>query len=185
MEKLVIFVALALSAVICNAQEVIELKEAKVEFSPVSQISTNSGNSFSVNIKENYSGEFENDPLTFAKNHFDIKEVISELGVNAYNNYEVSFISKKGELKVNFDRKGKQTGSSMRFENIIVPSQLRHQLYRDFQGWTMVRSLHIASESNGRFQKDYYKVTMKKGNQTKKLKINTSDIGNSTLVAFK
>lgn len=185
MEKLVIFVALALSAVISNAQEVIELQEAKVEFSPVSQNITNPGNSFSVNIKENYIGEFEKDPMAFMTNNFDMKKVIAELGVYNYTNYEVSFISTKGELIVNFDGNGEKTGSFMRFRDMALPSQLQHQLYRDHKGWALMKTLRIARESNGKVDKDYYKITMEKGNKKRKFKINASDVGLSTLVAGK
>lgn len=185
MKKMAIFVALALSALISNAQEVIKLEEANVSFNPISQNITNQGNFFSVNIKESYSGEFTKDPVAFMKAHFDIKEVISNLGVKDYDSYEVTFKSRKGVLNAEFDAEGNILGTSLRFKNIMVPSPLQHQLYRDYKGWAMVKNLHIASELYGKPVKDFYKVTMKKGNQTKKLKINSSDIGKSTLVALK
>lgn len=183
MEKLVIFIAFALSAVICNAQEVIELEEAKIELSPVSDLPS-SGNSFLVNIEESYIGEFEKDPLAFVINNFDFKEVIAEIGNDDYSLYQVRFITQKGELKVHFDQDGKKLGHSLRFKNMFVPVELMHQLYRDHKGWATVKTLHFAKE-DGKYQKDFYKITLKKGDQTKKLKINASDIGRSTLVAFK
>lgn len=183
MEKLVIFIAFALSAVICNAQEVIELEEAKIELSPVSDL-TNSGNSFLVNVEESYIGEFEKDPLAFVKDNFDFKDVIAEIGNDDYSLYQVRFITQKGELKVHFDQDGKKLGHFLRFKNMLVPVELMHQLYRDNKGWTAVKTLHYATEY-GNHQKDFYKITMKKGNQTRKLKINTSDIDKSGLVAYK
>lgn len=183
MKTHVIFVALALSAVMSNAQEVIELKEAKVDFSPASQTITRLGNSFLVDIKEIYSGEFQKDPLAFMNNHFDIKDVIAELEPNTYHSYQVTFKSRKGELKVDFDGEGEKTGSSLRFKNKSVPPQLQHQLYRDHKGWETIKTIHIARESNGKLERDYYKITMKKDHKKKNLKIKASDLGLSTLVA--
>lgn len=178
-----IFVALALSASICNAQEVIELKEAKVEYRPVSKQITNKGNTFLVHINEVYNREFTKDPIAFMKTHFNIKEVIAEMGVEEYDTYNVSFKSRKGVLVADFDANGEILWSALRFRNVAVPSELQHQIYRDFKGWAMVKSLHVASESEGRTIKDFYKVTLKKGNQRMKFKIDSADIGKSTLVA--
>lgn len=183
MKKTIIFVTLAFLSVVGNAQEVIKLKEAKVEFSPVSQQITNLGNSFIVNIKETFNGEFEQDPVSFMKTHFDIKKVIAELEVKGFDSYQVSFKSRKGELNADFDNKGNLMATALKFENIIVPSQLQYQLYRDYKGWAMVKTLHVASESNGSIKEDFYKVIMKKGKKKVNLKINASDIGKSTMVA--
>lgn len=180
---MVIFVALAFSAIMSNAQEVIKLKEAKVGFNASTTNIVNHGNSLTVNIKEAFNGEFEQDPITFMKTYFDIHEVIAELGVNAYNSYQVSFRSRKGELNADFDNKGNLLATALKFENIIVPSQLQHQLYRDYKGWAMIKNAHIASESNGSVKENYYKVTMKKGKKKVNLKINATDIGKSTMVA--
>lgn len=183
MKTHVIFVALALSAVMSNAQEIVELTEAKVDFSPASQTVTRIGNSFLVDIKESYSGEFQKDPLAFMNNYFDIKDIIAELGPDAYRSYQVTFRSRKGELNVDFDGEGEKTGSSLRFKNNAIPPQLQHQLYRDYKGWATIKAIHIARETNGKSEREYYKITMKKGNKKKNLKIHASDLGLSTLVA--
>lgn len=183
MKTLVIFVAFALSVVISNAQEVIELEEAKVEFTPVSQNIKNSEYSLLVNIKENYSGEFEKDPIAFMNDRFDINEIIEQLGGNDYHTYLVSFKSRKGALNAEFDGSGNKKRSNLRFKNVLVPAQLQHQLYRDHKGWAVIKTVHIAGENNGKVKRDFYKIKMKKGNQKKRLKINVSDLAKSTLVA--
>lgn len=184
MKKMAIFVALVLSAFICNAQEVIELRETRVGYDPVAHNITNHGNAISVFIQERYTGEFSKDPVRFMHNHFDIQQVISQLGVSDYETYHVSFKSNKGVLVADFDEAGKLTGTFLRLKNIAVPNELKHQLYRDFKGWEMVKNRHIASESNGKTRQNFYKITMKKGNQKVNLKINAADIGKSTLVAL-
>lgn len=183
MEKTIIFVAIALSAFISNAQEVIELETAEVGFINANRDVTDTGNTFTFNITENMNGEFSKDPVNFVKTHFDIKEVISSLGERNYDYYNVSFISQKGELNARFDESGNLTSSSSRFKNIAVPIPLQHQMYRDYKGWVMVKSLHVTSEVNGNVKQDFYKITLKKGNKKRNLKINTSEIDRSSLVA--
>lgn len=185
MKKTVIFVALTLTGLLTNAQEVIELKAANVSFDPTTTHVVQHGNSFTVDIKEAFTGEFERDPVEFMKTNFDMAKVLETLGVEEkYSYYNVMFKSKKGELNANYNDKGKLLSFFSKFENIAVPSSLQHQLYRNYKGWAMVENSHVKRESNGSVTKDFYRVTMKKGNKKKNLKIQTSDIENSVVVAM-
>jgi len=155
--------------------QITELHEARVSFSPVSLYN---GNHYKVNIQENYVGEFEKDPLAFMKNNFDIKEFISQVQSEGYESYLVSFRSRKGELRAEFDKVGKLLNTNLKFTNIILPQDICHQLYRDYKGWTMVKNVHIANTRKGDVKKDLYRITMTNGNQKKNLKIDSrKDIG--------
>ncbi len=185
MKKTLIFVALTLTGMLTNAQEVIELKAANVSFDPTTTHVVQHGNSFTVNIKETFTGEFEKDPVEFMKTNFDMAEILETLGVGEnYSYYNVMFKTKKGELNANYSNKGKLLSFISKFENIAVPSSLQHQLYRDYKGWAMVENSHVKRESNGSVIREFYRVTMQKGNKKKNLKIKTSDIENSALVAL-
>lgn len=181
MKKIIFILSLALTATICNGQEVIELKEAQVNFKPVTTNVFGKANSFSVNIKETENGEFEKDPVAFMDKYFDINQLLKEIGNNKYESYDVTFRSRKGELNAKFDDKGALLSTFLRFENILVPNALSHQLYRDHKGWEMVKNLHVAKGKNGVMELDYYRITMKNGNKKKTFKINTSDIDKSEL----
>lgn len=167
MKTLIISIALVLVAGISQAQ-IIELEEARVSFSPVSLIDENS---FSVTVRENYTGEFEKDPLAFMKNNFDIREFISQLQGKDYESYLVSFRSRKGELQAEFDKVGNLLSTNQRFENIALPLDICHQLYREHKGWTMVKNVHIASSKKDVVNKDLYRITMRNGKEKKNLKI--------------
>lgn len=184
MEKTVILVAFLFSALMCNAQEIIELQEAKVENKSSTTTILNRGNHFSVNIQETSRGEFEKDPLAFMDRYFDIQDLIDKVGDKKYLSYHVTFRSRKGELNAKYDNNGTLLSTSLRLENVLVPHELKHQLYRDYKGWEMVKNLHIAKGKRGVAEVDYYKITMKNGNKKKNFKVNTEDL-NRNEVAYK
>ena len=167
MKTLIFSIALVLCAGFSQAQ-IIELDEARVSFSPVSLIDENS---FSVTVRENYAGEFEKDPLAFMKNNFDIREFISQLQGEDYESYLVSFRSRKGELRAEFDKVGNLLATNLRFENIALPLDICHLLYREHKGWTMVKNVHIARSKKDVVNKDLYRITMRTGKEKKNLKI--------------
>lgn len=152
-----------------HAQEFTELKEAKVGFAPLASDVQQNGNSFSFNVKESYSGEFERDPLAFMETYFDIDSFIKEVSRDEYNSYEVSFVSRKGILKADFDKNGELQNTSSRFKNIILPKKLQHQLYRDHKGWEMTKNVHIARGNGGELSKSYYKIKLENGKDRKKI----------------
>lgn len=89
-----------LSAGFSQAQ-IIELEEARLSFSPVS---LGEDNVYSVNVLENYVGEFEKDPLVFMQNNFDIKEFIAQVQREDFEYYLVSFRTKKGNFAQNLTK---------------------------------------------------------------------------------
>lgn len=167
MKTLIFYFVLVLSAGFSHAQ-IIELEEARVNFKPASQYDDNH---FSINIMENYEGEFEKDPIAFMNNNFDISEFISQLQNDDYEYYLVSFRSRKGELRAEFDKAGTLLTTNSKFKNILVPGDIRHQLYRDHKGWAMVKNVHIAKSKNGLAKKDLYRITLKNGKGKKNIKL--------------
>lgn len=167
MKTLIFSIVLVLCAGFSQAQ-IIELEEARLSYNPVA---LDAANSFKVTVNENYIGEFEKDPLAFMKNNFDIQEFISQVESEDYDYYLVSFRSRKGELRAEFDKVGNLLNTNQRFENILLPNDICHQLYRDHKGWEMVKNIHIGRSRNGVVNKDLYRITMMNGKQKKNLKI--------------
>lgn len=163
MKSIFVLLALGFSMVVCTAQEVQELKEARVEFASPSSFLR--GSSLIFKIPETYSGEFEKNPLRFMKSYFDIKPVIAQLGDK--DEYRVTFKSKKGQLNADFDRSGKLLYYSLKFKDVLVPYPLMVQLYKDHKGWALVRSQHQAKGNGDKPGRAIYKVRMKNGNKEK------------------
>lgn len=173
MKTLIIVLLLSFTVAVGNAQEVIKLKEARVVSSP--EFSKISGNNFSINVVESYEGEFETDPLTFMDTHLDINMFIDAVKDQKYDSFNVTFKSTKGDLKARFDNKGKLTQTSFKLKNVLIPSNLRTQLYRDHKGWDMVENMHVSKGKNGVVTKDYYHIKMERGNETRKFRIDVAN----------
>lgn len=125
MKTLFIYLVLVMWAGVVQAQEITELKEAKVGFAPLSSEVIRDGNNFSFNVKETYTGEFEANPIAFMTAYFDIHNFINEVQKEEYDGYQVTFRSKKGHLKADFDEKGNLEKTSERFKNIVLPASQR------------------------------------------------------------
>lgn len=177
MKTLIISLVLILSAAITHSQEVIELKETRVDYNPLFAEMTNYGDTFIMHIKHNHNGEFEKDPISFLEKNFNVKQFIAHVQDRDYDSYRVSFRSNKGELKAEYDREGNMEWMSHRFKNIVLPYELTQQIFLDNQGWSVVKNLHVASGRDGKINKSFYKVTMKNGKQKKNIKIDALDKG--------
>ncbi|UJH92052.1 hypothetical protein LZ575_05455 [Antarcticibacterium sp. 1MA-6-2] len=175
MKTLVIFLFLGFSALITNAQGVIELNEARVDYNPVFTQVTHKGNTFTAQIKESYLGQFEKDPMAFMKENFNVNQLIAQTNNKDFDAYIVSFRSRKGELKVNYDKEGNIVNAYQRFKNVSLPQAVAQQLFRENKGWSMVKNVHVAFGRNGEVDKDFYRITMENGKDRKKVKLDTKE----------
>ena len=171
MRTLFIYLVLIVWAGVMQAQEITELKEAKVGFAPLSSEVTQNGDSYSFKVNEAFTGEFENDAIGFMNAYFDIDNFIASVEDKNYIAYQVSFVSRKGQLVADFDQEGNLKKTSQRFKNILLPAELREELYRDHAGWTMVKNVRRSHGKNGLVEKDIYRIKLKNGNNSKIVKI--------------
>lgn len=167
MKTLIFYLVLVLMGGVVKAQEITELKETKVGFAPFSSEMTRSGNNFTFNVKENYVGEFQQDPVLFLENNLNVEKLLSEIEGKGIHSYNVTLTSSRGILQADFNAEGKLVKTSSRFKNILLPKELRHQLYRDHKGWAMVKNVHIARGSMGEINKEFYRVKLQNGKQRK------------------
>lgn len=175
MKTLFIYLALVFWAGAIQAQEITELKEAKVGFAPLSSDIQRDGDSFTYKVHETYMGEFERDPLAFLVNYFDIDNFIEQVKQEDYDSYIVNLLSGNGHLTANYDKSGNLTKTSEKFEDVILPPALRETLYRDHEGWEMVKNVHITTGRNGLVDRDFYRIKLKNNGRSMTLKVNASD----------
>ncbi|MCJ7757025.1 MAG: hypothetical protein MUP24_02680 [Gillisia sp.] len=175
--KNVIFYSLLLICVISvKAQEVTQLEATTVTFI-TDGISHMDNDAFIV--RENYAGEFSENPVKFMNQNFDIKSYISYLELKrsmdpkkSHNeSYEVTFSTSKGDLVAKFSKDGELVETSQNFKNIVIPSNIREELYASYKGWSMVKNTYTASGKSDQIDKEQYRIKLKNGNRSQIVKI--------------
>ena len=179
MKNLIIYSLLLFCVVSVKAQEVTQLKTTTVTFDPfvTDVISYLDNNSFIV--KENYVGEFTKNPIKFMKQNFDIHNFISyldqkkstDLQKSHYESYRVTFSSNKGYLEAKFAKDRELTETAQNFNNILVPLDVRRELYTNYKGWNMVKNTYTASGTSDQIDKELYRIKLKNGNRSQIVKI--------------
>ena len=190
MKNLFIFSLLLFFVVSVNAQEVTKLKTTTVTFEPfvTDVISFVDNNAFMV--KESYAGEFSKNPIKFMNENFDIQNFISyldqkkstDLQKSNFESYQVTFSSNKGYLEAKFSKDGELTGTAQNFKNILVPLNVRRELYTNYKGWNMVKNTYTASGKSDQIDKELYRIKLKNGNKSQIVKIVPDRMG-SDIVA--
>lgn len=163
-------------------QEITQLEEAKVGFAPLDAKISRIGDSFSYSIEEEYSGEFSKDAIAFMKSNFDIDNFIAEFGGNEYTSYLVTFKSSKGHLAADFNGKGELIKTYQKFQDIVLPLDVRREVYMANKGWTMTSNKYIASGSGDLIEKEVYKVKLENGDQKRTIKLDPRSAGTSVVV---
>jgi len=171
---------LLLFGTVAHAQ-IIELEEAKVDFFP--GIIEGADNTYSYLVKERTEGEFAKDALGFMKRNFDIHAFIDEVGKNRFDSYEITFQNGHGFLKAEFDDKGELKKTRQEFKDVLVPADIRTELYRNHKGWTMVKNKYYAKGRGELIEKELYKIKLENGKQSKNITINPRARGAAGVVS--
>lgn len=170
MKKLFFYLLLIGFISVSTAQEVTELDEARVILAPNYHKVLSNGNDLSFTVKEKYNREFLNDPIGFMNDNFDIHNFMEYTRDQDYDSYLVTFRNALGFLKAEFDDEGNLVRNRQLFRNIYLPSEVVYKIYKENQGWKMVRNKYVAFGEED-VDKAFYKIKMKKGNQSRTLKI--------------
>lgn len=128
-------------------------------------------NEWSFTIEENYAGEFVKDPAGFVIQNFKVGDFLGSLRDLNHEFYDVVFKCKKGYLKARYSRKGELVEIYQNFEDVPLPRELRHQLYRDYKGWEMITNKSVGSLKEGKSNIVVYRIKLKNGDRTKIVKI--------------
>ncbi|WP_300437290.1 hypothetical protein [Christiangramia sp.] len=182
MKTLIFSLLLIAVGIVGQAQEQkITLEEAKVGFAPLDVKITQIGDSFSYTVEEEYTGEFSSNPIAFMKANFNIHNFIAEIGEGAHNSYLLTFTSGKGYLSADFNHKGELVGTYQKFKDIVLPLDVRRELYMANKGWTMTSNKYIASGRGDLIEKEVYKIKLDNGNQKRSVKIDPRSVAGSSV----
>lgn len=190
MKNVIIYLLLLFWVVSVSAQEVTQLKETKVTFEPFVTDVISYLDNHSFMVKENYAGEFSKNPINFMKKNFDIKNFISYLNQNEstnfqishYESYQVTFSSNKGSLNAKFSKDGKLEETSQNFKNILLPLDVRRELYTSYKGWNQVKNSYTASGKSDQIDKELYRIKIKNGNRSQIVKIVPDRMGSGIVM---
>lgn len=148
-----------------QAQKVIALDPATVTFASVT---TNSNmDNLEFEVKEDFFNQFISNPIKFVETNFDFKS----LGIEDYDEVEVSFITRKGYLKATYDEKGELVKTSQNFKQIRLPRSVWEEIFKEHQGWSLVSNQYTATGKGNKVNKELYRIKLEKGKEIKKLKI--------------
>jgi len=164
-----------------QAQEVILLDEARLNFDADAITIDSKLGEIRCIVKEDYTGEFSDNPIKFMKEKFDFNEFLSAMDNRKnFDEYLVTFNSSKGYLEAIYSNNGNLVGTHQRFKNITLPSAVRNKLFVENQGWTAISIKYTASGKSDRIDKELYKIKLENGNKNRVVKItppSTSLIG--------
>lgn len=142
-----------------------------MEYIPRSLEMDEVSNSVSLKISESYVGEFEEDPLTFIQDNFNINQLITDNEQYDYDTYQVLFKSKKGRVLANFDDEGELVSTFHRFRNVKLPDDVRLEILRSHKNSKVVKNQHILTTKDLMIKKEYYIVKIQDGNKTRRLRV--------------
>lgn len=183
MKTFIFLMLLLVATAVGQAQEITQLEEAKVGFSPLDAKITQVGDSYSYKVKEAYTGEFLEDPIAFMKANFDIKNFMAETAEKNYDSYLVNFSCSKGFLEANYNSEGELIKTHQKFKDILLPHEVRQEVYRNNVGWTVTANKYVASGKGDMLDKQLYRVKLEKGNQKRVLKIDPREIGTTSVAS--
>lgn len=183
MKTLIFTLLLVVVTSLSHAQKVTELEEAKVGFAPLDVEVSANGDSFTYKVAEAYTGEFVEDPIAFMKANFDIQNFIAAYEDRNFNSYQITFKSGQGFLKADFDKNGELQGTYQKFKNIVLPLEVRRDLYTATKGWTMTGNKYMASGRGDLLEREIYKVKLEKGNRKQTVKLDPRSNARSSVVS--
>ena len=183
MKTLIRFLLIVCGVFIGQAQVVTHLKETKVEFTPYTIIHTSELDTYKVVVNEDYTGEFSSNAFKFVNENFDVNKLIQAINNPDFDSYLISFRSSKGYLNANYSRDGKLGASHQMFKDVLLPLEIRRELYSNYKGWTMVKNKYVANGNGEKLNKEIYRINLKKDNKRQNIKIIPSRIGTDRVVS--
>lgn len=184
MKTMMIFLLMVFTVSNLKAQkelkEMNQLDEAIVTYRHNVKVTGDLGDA-TLDVKEDYKGQFHDNPVKFCDETFDIVGLINSVDSDKYNRYEITFNNRKGYIRATYDDVGALLKTSQKFRNIILPHDIRQKLFRDYEGWTMTKNKYTARGEGNRISKAKYRIRMSKGNTSKIVKINMNNISSGRI----
>lgn len=171
MKKLAVYFMFVMFTGIVSAQ-VTELKEARVGFDPLLPEIVVSGNTYRITPKEKYAGEFEQDPMAYLNNYCNIEAFIDLVQDDNTSEYVVDIKSDKGNMQAKYCGEGNLKKVTCKLKNVLLPEDIREEVYRKYKGWIIVQNVHVVKGRNGKVGAEYYKIKLENNGRFQTLRIN-------------
>ena len=167
------FYLLLLSCVFSvNAQQTNQPENAGEEIRPIELVPTSNMHTYKCIVDAAYTKAFTENAIAFVEENFSIHDDYLPLVKNhKHVSYLVTFANAHGFLEVTYNQKGEPIRTRQRFRNIIVPQNIRHELYKKYKGWRMVKNTYKALGGNSGLEKEVYRIKLKKGKKSQIVKI--------------
>lgn len=175
MKKLVLTMVCLAFVAMAYSQKVVKLDPLNLEYDPKTLKMEEPSNSLSFKVSEDYVGQFHSNPLKYAMENFNIMDFIEANRDMEYDTYTVTFKTNKGNLRVNFNKDGEIKSSSQRFKDVSLPYDSMYSVLRANEGYSIVSTKHLAytyTMAGRAANKEFYKVKLKNGKNTKTVKLN-------------
>ncbi|TRO66533.1 hypothetical protein [Christiangramia sabulilitoris] len=172
--KKIITLALVVCWVLTSySQEIIELDETTLNFSPTGEIVFEDYQNGVLKVKETYQHQFQSNAIAFVNENFDIGRYREESG-NLDGNIFITLRSPKGQLTAQFDHKNQLVNTNQKFKDVPLPFDVRNEVYAQFKGWTISKNRYFASGREANIDKEKYIVYLEKDKSREKIKITPS-----------
>lgn len=169
----------------CNSQNVIQLEETKLKYVPkVVMVKSGSGEPV-LKVRELYAGQFSENPIKFIKENFDLKALAKETQNEKFDTYYVTFKSKKGSLTAVYNKEGELELTSQKFQNVLLPIEMRKGLLQNYKGWSMTKNSYFAWGKKDQVDQEVYKISLRNGKERKNIKITPAPAVKATVASIK
>ena len=176
MKTLVVILMLASFSFSSYAQRITELEETKVAYSPIVLAETDNPDEYRYEVNDGFAAEFTENPMAFMESYFDISNFIEEVKDKDYNSYLVRFSTDKGFLEANYSKDGELNRTRQLFKDIALPLAVRNELWRQTEGWSMVKNSYKAKGQRNLLDEELYRIKVVKNNKSKIIKIDPKNI---------
>ncbi|MDT0649350.1 hypothetical protein [Autumnicola edwardsiae] len=126
-------------------------------------------------IPEELNDKFEINAIGFICNNFKMKEYLQENQMKGSDSYEVTFKSRKGFLRANYDINGDLVKTVQRFKNAALPYEVRNKIFNEYHGWDITKSTFFAIGTGEKMDKGCYRIIVEKGNRKERIKVHVTN----------
>lgn len=177
MKTLVVILILVSSGFIAYAQEITELEETNIGFTPISLAETDNSDEYRYIVNDGIAKEFILNPIGFVESYFDIDSFIEQVEDKNYHTYLVRFSHDKGYLEADYSKDGELKRTRQSFKDIPLPLAVRNELWRQTEGWTMVKNTYRSLGKGNLLDKEIYRIKVVQNDKSKIIKIDPKKIG--------
>lgn len=82
------------------------------------------------------------------------------------------FKSNKGLAEVTYDRQGRVISAQKRFNNVVLPEQVKLIIFKRYEDWVIVKNRYYVSYELGSDVDKMYMITVQHGDKKKVIKVN-------------